>query len=180
MEMEIEYSSQQIDGPKLILGVRHFDNRGFFSETYQLQRFTEHGLPVFVQDNLSSSSKGVFRGLHWQSAPFPQGKLVTCLAGEIIDFFVDIRPESPTFGQHGSVRLSSEALASLWIPNGFAHGFLSLANDTLVSYKVSGFWNPESERSLNPMYLAGDKNFDLLTEKIMSNKDLAAPHDIVL
>lgn len=173
--MEIEYSNQTIDGPKIVLGVRHSDKRGFFSETYQLQRFTEMELPAFVQDNLSSSAKGVFRGLHWQAAPFQQGKLVTCLAGAIIDFFVDIRPESSTFGQHGSVRLDSTALASIWIPGGFAHGFLSLEDSTLVSYKVSEYWNSGSERSLNPMYLSGDKNFDLISEKSMSDKDMDAP-----
>ena len=167
-----------IDGPILINGVRHQDERGYFSQIYQSNDFSELGLPIFVQDNLSKSSKGVFRGLHWQEAPYAQGKLVTCINGSIIDFIVDIRENSPTFMEHLAIPLGAETLASLWVPPGFAHGFLSLEDNTLVNYKVDNFWNRESERSLNPQFLDGDSKFQVIESKILSEKDAGAPMDL--
>jgi len=170
--MEIEKFN--IEGPLLIKGKRFHDERGFFSETYNERGFSELGLPQFVQDNLSRSKKGVFRGLHWQAPPHAQGKLVTCVSGSIVDFVLDIRKSSPTFGQHVAIPISEDALESVWVPEGFAHGFLTLVEDTLVSYKVSNFWNKTSERSLNPL----DEIVSLsLTENFLyiSDKDRGAP-----
>lgn len=172
--MSFSVSKFDILGPLLIQGVRHTDERGYFSETYQSDKYKNLGLPEFVQDNLSLSKKGVFRGLHWQMPPFGQGKLVTCVNGSIIDYFVDIREESPTYLKYCAVALDSKELKSLWIPEGFAHGFLSLENDTLVSYKVTNFWNGKSERVLNPDFLSGDERFRSLKSKIISSKDSAA------
>lgn len=164
----------EIEGPLLLEGTRHYDERGFFSETYQKENFDEIGLPEFVQDNLSVSKRGVFRGLHWQDDPFGQGKLVTCLAGSIIDFVVDVRRESPTFMEKLAVSLDSKELKSLWVPKGFAHGFLSMEDGTLITYKVSALWNKSSERSLSPRVLELENyvNPEIL---IISKKDAEAP-----
>jgi dTDP-4-dehydrorhamnose 3,5-epimerase len=170
--MEIELLG--IEGPKVFKGVRHFDSRGYFSEIYETRRFMAAGLPKFVQDNLSKSKAGVFRGLHWQAPPFEQGKLVTCLNGSIIDFIVDIRLGSPTFLSALAVPLDASHLKSLWVPPGFAHGFLSLENETLVHYKVTNHWDGASERSLSPQILSGVSPVDLGTLEI-SQKDMEAP-----
>lgn len=172
--MSITVTKFEIEGPLLLQGTRHHDERGFFSETYQKENFREIGLPEFVQDNLSVSKRGVFRGLHWQDDPFGQGKLVTCLAGSIIDFVVDVRRGSPTFMQKLEVSLDSSELKSLWVPKGFAHGFLSLEDGTLITYKVSELWNRGSERSLSPRVLELENYIDpeLL---IVSKKDAEAP-----
>lgn len=170
--MEIEKFN--IEGPLLIKGKRFHDERGFFSETYNERVFSELGLPHFVQDNLSLSKKGVFRGMHWQAPPHAQGKLVTCLSGSIVDFVLDIRKSSPTFGHHLAIPISGEALESVWVPEGFAHGFLSLAEDTAVLYKVSNFWNMESECSLDPDTVLPYKTLGK-EAAILSQKDASAP-----
>lgn len=175
--MALETTSFDIEGPLLIHGVRHHDERGYFSETYQLEKFKELGLPNFVQDNLSSSARGVFRGLHWQAAPYGQGKLVTCVQGEIIDFVVDVRVESPTYMEQLSVSLGSKNLQSFWVPEGFAHGFLSLSEGALVQYKVTNFWNKESERSLSYKCLPLS-DFIRSDELIISEKDLSAEEQL--
>jgi dTDP-4-dehydrorhamnose 3,5-epimerase len=142
----VEVEKLEMEGPLLIHGARHHDERGYFSETYNQREMREIGLPDFVQDNLSRSANGVFRGLHWQVDPMAQGKLVTCLQGAIADVIVDIRRSSSTFGQPLKIFLNDSNLISLWVPRGFAHGFLSLQPDTLVSYKVDNFWSPRAER----------------------------------
>jgi dTDP-4-dehydrorhamnose 3,5-epimerase len=169
----LKISEFKIAGPKLLHGTRHQDSRGYFSETYNEQKFVEIGLPKFVQDNLSISSKDVFRGLHWQLEPRAQGKLVTCLRGSIDDYIVDIRLSSPTFGQSLKVRLGDSALSSFWVPAGFAHGFHALEDDTLVSYKVTDFWSSDHERSMRV-----DPSFDInikIESLLMSQKDAVAP-----
>ncbi len=147
--MPIRVEDTSIPDVKVIRANRHHDHRGFFSETYKEAEYLEIGIPKFVQDNLSESSKGVIRGLHWQAFPFGQGKLVTCLSGSILDVAVDIRKDSATFGQYVSIELGSNEAISLWVPEGFAHGFQSLANQTRVHYKVTNYWNKESECALN-------------------------------
>lgn len=147
--MTIQVEATEIPEVKIISGPRFWDERGFFSETYKLSEFVEIGLPKFVQDNLSESSKGVIRGLHWQEEPYSQGKLVTCLSGSITDIAVDIRKSSPTFGKFVSIELNSLEPKSIWIPSGFAHGFQALEDRTRVFYKVTNYWNKSSERSLN-------------------------------
>jgi dTDP-4-dehydrorhamnose 3,5-epimerase len=149
--MPLEVEDTKIPEVKIIHGMRFYDDRGFFTERYKENEFEMAGIPRFVQDNLSESSKGVIRGLHWQEDPFGQGKLVTCLTGSIMDIALDIRKESGTFGQHISVILSENESSALWIPPGFAHGFQSLENKTKVFYKVTQYWNKNSEKSLNPI-----------------------------
>ena len=145
----MEIQRFNIEGPMIIRGNRFHDERGFFSETYNERVFADLGLPRFVQDNLSSSKKGVFRGMHWQKPPYAQGKLVTCLSGSIVDFVLDIRRSSPTFGEHLAIPISGEELESVWVPEGFAHGFLATSDDTFVHYKVNNFWSASSERSVH-------------------------------
>nr|BFD66490.1 dTDP-4-dehydrorhamnose 3,5-epimerase [Bdellovibrio sp. HAGR004] len=122
------------------------DDRGFFTERFNLKKFNDLGLPTeFVQDNFSRSKYGALRGLHYQTDP-AQGKLVTCLAGEIFDVAVDIRKDSPTYGQHVSVTLRGDEPSWLWIPEGFAHGFCVTSKDGAdVLYKVNQPWNQGSE-----------------------------------
>lgn len=135
-----------IDGP-LIIDPRVFsDERGFFVETYNADRYEEAGIPAaFVQDNLSVSKKGVLRGLHFQSPPYAQGKLVQVLRGRVFDVAVDIREGSPTFGKYVSVELSAENHRQFWIPAGFAHGFLSLEDDTMFQYKCTNVYAPDHD-----------------------------------
>ncbi len=131
------------------------DDRGWFSESFNERRFHDElnrlGLTAprpFVQDNHSCSRKGVLRGLHYQVAPHPQGKLVRVVRGAAYDVAVDIRPGSPTFGQHVGVELSAENHRQLWVPEGFAHGFLALADDTHFLYKTTDFYAKDCERSI--------------------------------
>jgi dTDP-4-dehydrorhamnose 3,5-epimerase len=124
------------------------DARGFFMETYHAEKFASLGLPTrWVQDNHSRSARGILRGLHYQLHQ-TQGKLVRCVAGAIFDVAVDLRRASPTFGQWAGVTLSAENKAMLWVPEGFAHGFLSLEDGTEVTYKCTDLYLPAAERSL--------------------------------
>jgi dTDP-4-dehydrorhamnose 3,5-epimerase len=124
------------------------DERGFFMETYQVERFAEAGIEVnFVQDNHSGSARGTLRGLHYQIR-HPQGKLVQIVTGEVYDVAVDIRRSSPTFGKWVGKRLSAENKLQLWIPPGFAHGFYVLSDWVDVIYKVTDFYSPEWDRIL--------------------------------
>lgn len=135
---------------KLVTVRRLEDPRGFFSETWNRERFAAHGIPVdFVQDNhsLSRPAKTV-RGLHFQTAPFAQAKLVRVVRGAILDVVVDIRHGSPTFGRNASAELSAEAGTQLFVPIGFAHGFITLVPDSEVVYKVSNFYSAEHDRGL--------------------------------
>jgi dTDP-4-dehydrorhamnose 3,5-epimerase len=124
------------------------DERGFFQETWNLRRYTEAGLDRhFVQDNLSLSRKGILRGLHFQN-PGPQGKLVYVLQGEVFDVAVDVRADSPTFGQWYGAILSAENHHQLFVPEGFAHGFCVTSETALFAYKCTDFYNPKAEFSL--------------------------------
>jgi dTDP-4-dehydrorhamnose 3,5-epimerase len=121
------------------------DARGFFLEAYHSERYAAHGIPpCIVQDNLSRSERGVLRGLHFQN-PNPQGKLVTVLGGAVLDVAVDVRLGSPTFGAHVAVELTSENRRQLWIPRGFAHGFIVLSDSADVLYKCDAFYSPADE-----------------------------------
>lgn len=123
------------------------DDRGCFYETYQASRYAEYGLPVFVQDNISVSRRGVLRGLHLQK-PHAQGKLVSVVLGDVQDVVVDLRPGSPTFGRWESLRLSSENKRQVYIPAGFAHGFCVLSEDAYFSYKCTDFYYPKYESGI--------------------------------
>ncbi|EPJ3899491.1 dTDP-4-dehydrorhamnose 3,5-epimerase [Proteus mirabilis] len=142
----------------LILEPKVFgDHRGFFYESFNQKIFEDAvGYPVnFVQDNHSKSSKGVLRGLHYQKAPHAQGKLVRCVHGEVFDVAVDIRPESNTYGKWVSAILSAKNKRQLWIPEGFAHGFLVLSDEAEFLYKATNFYHPKSESNIiwNDPYL---------------------------
>ena len=144
-----------LQGPLLLTPRVFGDNRGFFFESWNQKVFAEllaadgqPQPPPFVQDNHSRSSQGVLRGLHYQLDPHPQGKLVRCVVGEIFDVVVDLRRTSPTFGQWCGARLSAANQLQLWVPPGFAHGFLSLTDGVEVLYKTTDFWTPACERAL--------------------------------
>lgn len=121
------------------------DHRGRFLELWNRARYPD--LPEFVQDNLSTSHRGVLRGLHFQH-PNGQGKLVTALRGEVFDVAVDLRRGSPAFGRWWGTRLSAKDHRQLWVPEGFAHGFVSLADDSVISYKCTAFYSPDDERTV--------------------------------
>ena len=160
---------------KLVEPTVHADNRGFFLETYQQHRYSHHHIgPHFVQDNLSWSKRGTLRGLHLQW-PYPQGKLIYVLQGEVFDVAVDVRVGSPTFGQWAGERLSGENKHQLWIPQGFAHGFCVLSETALVAYKCTDLYHHETELSLrwdDPVV-----NIDWpLAAPQLSPKDAQAPY----
>lgn len=122
------------------------DERGFFIETYNERTFKKNGVDYrFIQDNLSNSYRGVLRGMHAQAGENAQGKLVRVLRGSVLDVVVDIRKDSPTYGQHFSIELTETEARSLWIPPGFLHGFLALEDNTLFAYKVTGFYDKSGE-----------------------------------
>ena len=137
-------------GPVLVTPRRFEDDRGFFSETFGDARFRAAVADVsFVQDNHSlSRAPGTIRGLHYQAPPMAQGKLVRVVRGAILDVAVDIRHGSPTFGEHVAVELSADNWAQLWVPEGFAHGFCTLAPDTEVVYKVTASYSPDHDFGL--------------------------------
>ena len=161
----------------LIIKPRVFeDERGYFFESWSKEAFKNNGIEIdFVQDNQSFSSKGVLRGLHFQNPPFSQGKLVRVIQGSVLDVAVDIRKDSPTYGEHVSVLLSGENKTMFWIPPGFAHGFSTLEDNTIFSYKCSGIYNKESEGSL--MWNDSDLKIDWQIENaIISEKDQNSDH----
>lgn len=153
------------------------DARGHFFESYNQKLFKEAGIDTdFVQDNQSLSQKGALRGLHAQAPPFPQGKLVRVIKGRVLDIAVDIRKNSPTYGQHYSIELSGENQLMFWIPPGFLHGFATLEDQTIFTYKVTGFYNKASEigvrwndKDLNLNWGIPDK------DAIVSEKDQMLP-----
>ena len=151
------------------------DARGFFFESFNLNEFKEvTSLDItFVQDNHSKSAKGVLRGLHYQLAPYAQGKLVRVIQGEVLDVAVDIRESSPTCGQYIAEILSSVNRKQIYIPEGFAHGFLTLSDTSEFLYKTTNFYQPENERSI----LWNDPNLNIQWPKDLkiqlSDKDLA-------
>jgi dTDP-4-dehydrorhamnose 3,5-epimerase len=171
--MSFEIEKTPIEGVLVIHTKRFNDERGYFTENYRQNAFESMGIPDFVQDNFSESKKGVIRGLHWQSCPHGQGKLVSCLKGKIIDVAVDIRRNSASFGEHYAIELNAINGLMLWIPGELAHGFQSLEDETRVSYKVTNYWNKDAERSLNPL----DPILGILWNQvtpILSGKDLGA------
>jgi dTDP-4-dehydrorhamnose 3,5-epimerase len=150
------------------------DDRGHFFESWSKGAFSRNGLDLnFVQDNQSLSNKGVLRGLHFQNPPYAQGKLVRVIKGAVLDVALDIRKDSSTYGQHFSVELSEENKTIFWIPPGFAHGFLTMEDNTVFTYKCTGVYNKESEGSL--LWNDTDLNIDWRIETpLVSDKDLLA------
>ena len=146
----MKFKTFGINGPALIIPKKHADNRGYFMESYKDSWFRENIANVtFVQDNQSlSSEKGTIRGLHYQKAPFGQGKLVRVLKGSIFDVAVDIRPNSETFGKWVGVTLTADGAEQLWIPDSFLHGFCTLVPDCEVFYKVTNPYDKESDAGI--------------------------------
>ena len=137
-----------LDGVKIIVPKVFLDDRGYFFESFNDKEFREKVCnTTFVQDNQSKSCKGTLRGLHWQAPPFAQSKLVRVTKGAVIDVAVDIRVGSPTFGKHVAVKLSDENNYQLFIPRGFAHGFIALTDDVIFQYKCDNLYNKDSERA---------------------------------
>jgi dTDP-4-dehydrorhamnose 3,5-epimerase len=150
MSQSVEFQHFDIDGLVLITPRKVVDARGFFSETYRADLAAAHGVPAgFVQENhVRSAMQGVLRGLHFQLPPHAQGKLVRVTRGKILDVCVDIRDRSRTFGRHVAVELSAANWRQLWVPAGFAHGYLTLEDDTEVLYKTTNYYAPQSERGI--------------------------------
>lgn len=145
----MEVTRFEIEGPVLIRPRVFADDRGYFYESFNESSFRNAGLETgFVQDNQSLSKKGTLRGLHFQNPPYAQGKLVRVVQGSVMDVAVDIRKDSPTYGKHISIELSAENKLMLWIPPGFAHGFITLEDDTLFLYKCTNLYNKESESGI--------------------------------
>lgn len=175
----MEVQEFDIPGVLMLRPQKFGDERGFFSETFNEKRFAEIGINgPFVQDNHSfSASKNVLRGLHFQSPPYAQGKLVRVLRGSVQDVAVDIRKGSPTFGRHVSVILSAENWNQIWLPKGFAHGFCTLEENTEFVYKVTDYYAPDhdlgiawDDADLNIPWKLSDGG-----EPILSQKDQVQP-----
>ena len=175
----MKITKTEIDGLLIIEPDIFRDNRGYFYESFNIDKYAKIGITDnFVQDNQSCSKKGTIRGLHYQVGEFAQGKLVSVISGKIIDYAVDIRYGSPTFGNYFAVELSAENHKQFWIPSGFAHGFEVLEEDTIVRYKCTNLYSPEDERSIlyndpdigiiwktkHPIISGKDKNSKLLKD----------------
>ncbi len=175
--MKFKVTPQSIPDVLLIEPTVYADDRGYFKESYNLNDFEEF-LPgvKFVQDNESKSTRGVLRGLHFQKAPHAQAKLVRVIQGEIFDVAVDIRHGSETYGRHAAVRLSAENHHQLFIPKGFAHGFIVTSETAIVQYKTDNFYNPESDAGIH----AHDPELNIpwplpKADHLLSNKDMLLP-----
>ena len=170
--MPISVIDTKLDAVKLIEPRVFGDERGFFMESWNERDFNSQVQNVnFVQDNHSRSKKGVVRGLHFQLPPHAQAKLVRCVLGSIYDVAVDIRRSSPTFGQWVGYELSAENKRQLWIPEGFAHGFVVLSDEAELLYKASGEYAPQADRGI--LWCDKDINIDweIDFEPVLSEKD---------
>nr|WP_278436363.1 dTDP-4-dehydrorhamnose 3,5-epimerase [Brucella anthropi] len=167
-----------LDGVFEISPRKFGDDRGFFSETYNAKSFAEAGIDLtFVQDNHSySAAKGVVRGLHYQLPPFAQDKLVRVIRGAILDVAVDIRKSSPTFGKWVALEVSAEKWNQILVPKGFAHGFMTLVENTEVIYKVTNYYSPEHDRSIRFDDPAIGIDWPIASSDVqLSDKDQKAP-----
>ena len=174
----MKFTPQSIEDVILIEPTIHGDDRGYFVETFRQDLFEEAiGYKVnFVQDNESKSTKGVLRGLHYQLPPYTQAKLVRVIEGSVLDVAVDIRKSSPTFGQHVSVELTAQNKHQLFVPHGFAHGFIVLSDSATFAYKVDNYYAPEHDRGIafddNDLDIDWQLPLELLQ---LSNKDKTHP-----
>lgn len=145
----MEFKKTNIEGVYIVEPKVFNDSRGYFFEAWKKEEFEQHIGPVeFIQDNESKSSYGVLRGLHYQKGDFSQAKLVRVIKGRVLDVAVDIRPSSPTFGQHVMAELSEENKRQFFIPRGFAHGFLVLSEEAVFTYKVDNVYAPQAEAGI--------------------------------
>jgi dTDP-4-dehydrorhamnose 3,5-epimerase len=173
--MPFDFQPLALAGLQLIVPRAFPDNRGSFMETFRADEFARHGIPgAFLQENLSSSRKGVLRGLHFQRAPHAQSKLVQVLSGSIFDVVVDVRRDSPCFGKWIGLTLDAASHQLLYVPEGFAHGFQALSERADVLYKTGEIYHPESEAGI----AWNDPSLAIpwpLAAPILSDKDLALP-----
>ena len=170
----MKFEKTALEGVFILIPKVFGDDRGYFFEPFNKKEFTANvGDFNFVQDNQSKSSKGVLRGLHFQNPPFEQGKLVRVIKGSVSDVIVDIRKSSKTYGKHLKVTLTESNFKMLWIPPGFAHGFETLEDNTIFAYKVTNYYNKESEGCI----LWNDPNLEIKWESehpLVSDKDKTA------
>ena len=174
----MQFTRTKIEDVVVIEPKVHGDNRGYFVETFRADKLEEFlGYKInFCQDNESKSSKGVLRGLHYQLPPHAQTKLVRVIQGSVLDVAVDIRKNSPTFGQHVAVKLTAQNKKQLLVPRGFAHGFVVLEDDTVFAYKVDNYYSPECDRGIAFNDEALDINWILDKEALnLSVKDKIQP-----
>ncbi len=175
--MPFIFEKQKIKDVILIKPQLFDDERGFFMESYKKSDFEKNGIPIdFTQDNHSKSTKGVLRGLHYQAKPFSQAKLIKCIRGQIYDVAVDIRPNSKTYAKYIKVKLTQDNQEMLYIPEGFAHGFVVLSDITEIIYKTSSEYSPKHDRGIiwNDKTINIDWEIDF--EPIMSDKDKRLPN----
>jgi dTDP-4-dehydrorhamnose 3,5-epimerase len=174
IEVELNFEKTFINGLIIISPDVHQDNRGYFFESFNKQKYLEGNInQTFIQDNISKSVKGTLRGLHYQTGDYAQGKLCSVVIGKVLDVAVDIRFGSPTFGKYFSVELDDESKKQLWIPPGFAHGFSVVSETAIFSYKCTALYNKQSERAI--IYNDPDLKIDWQTKNpIVSEKDLNA------
>lgn len=176
------YHETSIPGLWLLEPAIYPDVRGNFYESYNAHDFAQHiGSLVFVQDNQSTSRRGVLRGLHMQHAPYSQAKLVRCVSGAIMDVAVDLRPESAHYGQHYAIELSADNALQLFIPQGFAHGFITLSDEATVLYKVDAPYAPRAERTIRfddpKLAINWEELSGMKAEQfVLSEKDRSAPY----
>lgn len=170
----MKFEKTKIEGLLTIEPKVFKDKRGYFFESFNKKMFSENNIDVeFLQDNQSLSQKGVLRGLHFQEPPYAQAKLIKVITGKVFDVAVDLRKDSPTYGEHQTIILSAENNKMFFIPEGFAHGFLTLEDNTIFSYKCSNLYNTASENSIlwNDIDLNINWNFE---NPILSEKDKGA------
>jgi len=164
----VEHAPGGIEGLAVIQPTVHGDERGYFTETYNLNDMHDAGLCMnFVQDNQSKSTKGVLRGLHFQKK-YPQGKLVRVISGSVFDVAVDLRKKSVTYGKYFGIELNDENMKQFYIPEGFAHGFMVLSDEAVFAYKCTDFYHPDDEGGL--MWNDPNININWHTEKIGGNE----------
>jgi dTDP-4-dehydrorhamnose 3,5-epimerase len=171
----MKFEKTEIEGLMIITPDVFQDDRGIFMETFHRDVFEKNGLPThFVQDNRSVSKKHVLRGLHFQKPPYTQGKLVNVVHGAVLDVVVDLRRNSLTYGKWKSLLLSGDNKLIFWIPEGFAHGFIALEDDTVFQYKCTNIYHKESEESIR----WNDPDLNIawsISNPILSEKDATAP-----
>lgn len=173
----MEIIKTKLDGVVIIEPKIFRDSRGYFFESFSQREFEEKVCKInFVQDNESMSSYGVMRGLHFQRPPFTQAKLVRCVKGAVLDVAVDIRKDSPTYGQHVAVELSEDNHYQMFIPHGFAHGFSVLSETAIFQYKCDQFYHPESDAGISILDKSLEIDWRIPTDKaILSDKDTRHP-----
>lgn len=173
----MEIIRTKLDGVVIIEPKIFRDSRGYFFESFSQREFEEKVCKInFVQDNESMSSYGVMRGLHFQRPPFTQAKLVRCVKGSVLDVAVDIRKDSPTYGQHVAVELTEDNHYQMFIPHGFAHGFSVLSETAVFQYKCDQFYHPESDAGISILDKSLGIDWRIPTDKaILSDKDTRHP-----